>query len=85
MIMNTTKTLALAALAALSLGIGSAMAQSEGASMPTDFYGVVNAPTEIHKVATTRIQAGSSDANVVRSGAHVLPFSGDYGNLANPG
>jgi hypothetical protein len=85
MIMNPTKTLALAALAALSLGIGSAMAQSDGASMPTDFYGVVNAPTGIHKVATTRIQAGSSDANAARSRAHVPPFNGDYGDLANPG
>jgi hypothetical protein len=82
--MNTTKTLALAALAALSLGIGSAMAQ-EGGSMPVNFYGVVNAPTASHKVADPRIQAGSSDVDAVRSGAHVLPFNRDHGDLANPG
>jgi hypothetical protein len=79
--MNTTKILA---LAALSLGIGSAMAQ-EGGSMPVDFYGVINAPTGSPEVATPRIQAGSSDANAVRSGAHVLPFNGDHGDLANSG
>ena len=82
--MNTTKTLTLAALTALSLGIGSAMAQ-EGGSMPAEFYGVVNAPTGSNKVATPRIQAGSSDVNVVRSRAHVVPFNGDYGDLANSG
>jgi hypothetical protein len=81
--MNTTKTLALAALATLSLGVGSAMAQ-EGGSMPADFYGVVNTPTGSHKAATPRIQAGSSDANAVRSRTYVPPFNGDYGSLANP-
>jgi hypothetical protein len=84
MIMNPTKTLALAALAALSLGIGSAMAQ-DGGSLSADFYGVVNTPTGTHKAATPRIQAGSPDTNVVRSRAHVPPFNGDYGALANSG
>jgi hypothetical protein len=84
MIMNKTTTLALAVLTALSLGIGSAMAQ-EGGSMPAEFYGVVNAPTGIHKAATPRIQAGSSDVGAVRSRAHVVPFNGDYGDLANSG
>jgi hypothetical protein len=84
MIMSTTKTLALAALAALSLGIGSAMAQ-EGGSMPADFYGVLNAPAGTHKIIAPCIQAGSPDVDAVRSGAHVLPFNGDYGDLANPG
>jgi len=82
MIMNTTKTLALAVLAALSLGIGSAMAQ-DGGSMPADFYGVVKTPTGSHKVAAPRVQAGSPDVHAVRSGAHVPPFNGDYGDLAN--
>jgi hypothetical protein len=61
--MNTTKSLALAAITALSLGIGSAMAQ-EGGSLPADFYGVINTPTVSDKAATPRIQAGSPDANV---------------------
>jgi hypothetical protein len=73
MIISTTKTLALAALAALSLGIGSVMAR-DGDSMPTDFNGVVNTPTGNHKVATPRMSAGSSDPDTVRTGAHVLPF-----------
>ena len=53
--------------------------------MPAEFYGVVNAPTWSHKVAMPRIQAGSSDLSVVRSRAHVVPFNGDYGDLANSG
>ena len=85
--MKTVKTLILAVRILLSLGIGTAMAQSESASasMPTNFYGVVKVPTWSHQATTHRILAGSVDADSTRSGAHVFPFAGQYGNVANPG
>jgi hypothetical protein len=89
MIMNTTKTLALGALAALSIGIGTAMAQSEVPSISSDFYRMINPLPRGDKVApptVNPVQSGSSDTDTSRSGArHVLPFNNDYGTLANPG
>ena len=33
-----------------------------------------------------RVQAGSSDVGAAKTGiGHVLPFNGNYGDLANPG
>jgi hypothetical protein len=72
-IMKATKTLTLAALAALSLGIGTAMAQDGGQAYP-DWQGqramdtarpgyVPGAPT------TGQVQSGSSDVNTPESGA----------------
>jgi hypothetical protein len=78
--MNTTKTVILAARLFLALGVGSAMAQSE---VPAD-AGVVAAGPQT-TIVSPRVQAGSSDMGAVRSGAHNLPFSGDFGDLANPG
>lgn len=83
--MSATRTFTFVTLATMALGIGSAMAQSESASMPTGFYGVVHVPTWSHQPAVPRVQAGSSDADAVRSGAHGLLFNGDYGTIANPG
>jgi hypothetical protein len=89
MIMNTTKTLALGALAALSVGIGTAMAQSEGPSMSKDFYGMIKLLPRGDKVAApivNPVQSGSSDSDTIRSGTrHVLPFNNDHGTLAKPG
>ena len=86
--MDNTKTLALAALAALSLGIGSAMAQSEvpgGATI--DYWGAkVVATHQASAPISKKVQAGSSDIGTAKSGiGHFLPFNGDYGDLANPG
>ena len=87
--MNTAKTLALGALAALSIGIGSAMAQSEGPSMSPEFYrasGVSTQRDEVTIPAAVPVQSGSSDTDTVRpQNSHALPFNGDYGDLANPG
>jgi hypothetical protein len=84
MTMNISKTFMFAAVTALSLGAGAAMAQSEVPSAPeaTYFSGRQAAPVTI-KSWQGRVQSGSSDA--VRPGAHSVPFDGDYSTLANPG
>jgi len=86
--MNTTRNLLLAAVAALSLGAGAAMAQSqvpssnEGAYFPQQHQA---APKILNGWAGP-VQSGSSDIETPRSGfGHVLPFNGNYGVLANPG
>ena len=86
--MNTSKTLALAALAALSLGIGSAMAQSEvpgGATI--DYWGAKAIATrQAQAPVSNKVQAGSSDMDTMRSGiGHELPFNFNFTTLANPG
>ena len=77
--MTNAKTLMLAAVAALTIGAGSAMAQTVP-SRTGNFWQIpsLNQPRVNHD----RIQAGSSD---VERGSHMLPFNGDYGDLANPG
>jgi hypothetical protein len=82
--MKTMKSLMLAGLTVVSLGVGAAMAQEGGALSP-DFYGVVKTPALSHQWASPAVQAGSSDVDMPRSGAHVLPFSGNFTTLANPG
>jgi hypothetical protein len=77
--MTNVKTVMLAAVAALTIGAGSAMAQSEVPSGSGNFWQIPSLNQRPHD----RVQAGSSDA--VRNGAHTLPFGGDYGDLANPG
>ncbi|MGD0432019.1 MAG: hypothetical protein ABSA58_13100 [Acetobacteraceae bacterium] len=85
--MKTFNPLILAAFGMLALGAGSAMAQ-EGGAQPPSFYGVGNAQSWNNQPATANarpVQAGSSDTDATkRLGNHVLPFSGDYGDLANP-
>jgi hypothetical protein len=82
--MSTTKILALAAVAAMSLGIGAAMAQSDGPSAPDPNYGpnqqfyAPNAPAR----SSSAVQAGSSDVDTTRA---AKPGMYDYGDLANPG
>jgi hypothetical protein len=80
--MNTTKTVLLAALTALSLGMGSAMAQSE---VPAGAGNEVGGHQAAPRIVSTRVQAGTSDMGTVRSGGHILPFNGDFSDLANPG
>ena len=81
--MNTTKTLMLATVTALSLGLGTAMAQSEVPSAPEAAYFSGQhravAPTT-HRWSGP--QAGSSD--VEQNQSQPLPAY-DYGTLANPG
>jgi hypothetical protein len=88
--MHTTKTLMLAAVAALTLSAGAAMAQSEVPSSAEGAYMSQQRPAA-PKTANTgwgrfeaRVQAGASDIEHAHVG-HVLPFNGDYGDLANPG
>ena len=82
--MNTFKTLALAAVSALSIGVDAAMAQERGGpSMPTPGYWYRHNEALIQaqqQQPQTRIQAGSSDVQHGRVG--VFP---DYTTLANPG
>ena len=56
--MNTTKTLALAALAALSIGVGTAMAQDGGGGSFPDFQ---SQRVLQQRVLTPTVQSGSSD------------------------
>jgi hypothetical protein len=84
--MKTTATLTLAARLLLSLGTGTAMAQSEIPSAPPAVY--VSGQHQVAAPQTNntwqgRVQSGSSDT--ARSGAHSVPFDGDYSTLANPG
>jgi len=83
--MKTTRILAFAAVAALSLGVGSAMAESDGPSMPTDKYDV---PGQSYQApAAHQVQSGGSDMTTRPAAAprSLSPTSYDYGDLANPG
>ena len=83
--MNTTKTLMLAAVTALSLGVGSAMAQGLTPSSAEGAY-FSGQRQAAPKIVNQGPQAGSSDVNTARPAiGHVVPFNGDYGDAANPG
>jgi hypothetical protein len=83
--MTNAKTLILAAAAALTLGAGSAMAQSEVPSSGTPYW-TLQRQAEALRASEARnlgvVQAGSSD---FERGSHIVPFDGNYGDLANPG
>jgi hypothetical protein len=85
--MKTTKMFAIVALTALSLGMGTAMAQEGGNGGALAPYWTLQRQADALHRAQARnpnlIQSGSSDQ--WRSGPHVLPFNGNYGTLANPG
>ena len=86
--MNTTRNLMLAAVAALSLGVGTAMAQSQVPSSNEGAYFTQQrqAAPKIMNGWAGPVQSGSSDVETPRPGiGHVLPFNGNYGDLANPG
>jgi len=83
-----TKTLMLAAVTALTLGVGSAMAQSEVPGGAEGAYYAQQrqaAPQTVTNWSNqSQVQSGSSEVEAPRAG-HVLPFNGDFGDLANPG
>ena len=80
--MNTTKTLALAAMTALSLGVGTAMAQSN--TVAPNPYAVPQASAPQTSVPTTRtqentVQYGSSDHVVPGAvGLNTDPIAGGF-------
>jgi hypothetical protein len=84
--MKTKTTFMLAAMTALTLGVGSAMAQSEvPSSAAGDYFSQQrHAAPKTVKNWWGRVQAGASDVEHAHVG-HVLPFDGDYTTLANPG
>jgi hypothetical protein len=92
MIMKTTKNLALVALAALSLGTGTAMAQEGGNGDPgLPYWTLARQADALRQIEArnaarnaNRVQAGSSDTDVIPS-RHVIPFHFDDTTLANPG
>jgi hypothetical protein len=87
MIMSTTQMLAIAALAALSFGTGAAKAQSEAAGETgVPYWTLERQHAEARRQAepASLTQSGSPDIEKIPSRAHVLPFNGDYSNLANP-
>jgi hypothetical protein len=71
----------ISAVTTLSLGVGTAMAQSYG---PSDLGYLSAAPKAVQQTPLVKQQvpAGSSDMGRV---GHVMPFNGDFGDLANPG
>jgi hypothetical protein len=78
--MTNVKTLVLAAVAALTIGAGSAMTQSYG---PSDLGYMSATPNTVQAPAVrAQVPAGSSD---FEHGSHAVPFNGDYGDLPNPG
>jgi hypothetical protein len=86
--MKSTRMLMLAAVAALTLGTGAAMAQgltpsgAEGAYYSQQRQ---NAP-RVQNGWAGPVQSGSSDVGAAGSGqSHIVPFNGDYGDLSNPG
>ncbi len=95
--MTTTKTLMLAALAALSLGTATAMAQEGGGPsmpMPNDYWTVQQRAIYAHQLpanGANAVQSGASDTDTPRplgtsgwtNGKNLFRF--DYGTLANPG
>ena len=88
--MKTTKIVALAALAALSLGIGNAMAQEGSQGNPGVPYWTLarqaDALRQVEARNASRVQAGASDVDTMRSGiSHVPPFNSNFTTLANPG
>jgi hypothetical protein len=89
--MNTMKTLALAGVTALSLGMGAAMAQSDGTSMPVPdsttypSYGYPTQTNGMQRAPSVIVspQSGSSDVEPMRA---MQPRPGyDYGDIASPG
>jgi hypothetical protein len=83
--MTNAKTFILAAVAALTIGAGSAMAQSEVPAQGAPYW-TPQRQAQALRAAEARnpslVQSGSSD---VARGSHAVPFNGDYGDLANPG
>lgn len=72
--MTTTKTLFLAAFAALSLGVGAAQAQSLApSSAEGTYYQNQTAPANVNR-GSAQVQAGSSDVNPDTGADHSPEF-----------
>jgi hypothetical protein len=83
--MKTTRTLALAALAALSLGVGSAMAQDGGQAYPDYWTRPNGAPLPVPAVRDgVAVQSGSSDVDTSTGADHSATFILQH-NLAGAG
>ena len=78
---NVTKTLMLAAVSALTIGAGSAMAQSYGPSYLGYWSSSPKATVQVPP-AKAQVPSGSSD---LPRNTHEVPFNNNYGTLANPG
>ena len=87
--MRITKTFMLAAVTALTLGVGAAEAQSLAPSSAEGAYfsGQSRVTPATHANGATQLQSGSSDVPMQAPAiGHTVPFSAyDYGTLANPG
>ena len=83
-----TRMLMLAAAAALTIGAGTAMAQEGGQDYQTPYWTLARQADALRIAQgrqNDRVQAGSSDVRTAKSGiGHVLPFNGDFSDLANP-
>jgi hypothetical protein len=74
--MTTTKTLMLAGLTALSLGMGTAMAQEGGSTYPAapDYWAPSSiAARQAQAAGAGQVQSGSSDVTPTHSGAWQIP------------
>jgi len=74
--MMTSKTLMLAGLTALSLGMGTAMAQEGGSTYPVapDYRAPRSiASRQAQPAGAVRVQSGSSDVTPTHSGAWQIP------------
>ena len=83
--MTIVKRLMISAVTTMALGVGTAMAQVPGAAEGA-YYEHQAAP-KIQNGWAGPVQSGSSDvepATQWRYG-HIVPFHGDYSDLANPG
>jgi hypothetical protein len=77
MTMTTTKTLLLAAIAALSLGVANAMADGSGGSFP-DYQSSLllnKAPVAAPVVRGDQVPAGSSDVDTMQPGTATYIFN----------
>jgi hypothetical protein len=69
---------------ALTLGVGTAMAQIPSAAEGAYYSQQRQVAPKVQNGWAGPVQSGSSDIETPRN-SHVLPFDGDYGTLANPG
>ena len=82
--MTISKTLMLATVGVLSIGVGAAMAQSDGPSFsPADLYVGPQPGMHAPGVRASQVQSGSSDLDTTRTQRGVTPY--DYSDIANPG
>jgi hypothetical protein len=79
----------ISAVTSLSLGVGTAMAQSEVPSAGAPYWTLQRQADTLHAAEARNpnlfaIPAGSSDIDHFGV-SHTVPFNGNFGTLANPG